>query len=110
MEEMISFEDFKRINLRIGTIIKAERIPESTKLLKLEIDFGNETRQIMAGIGASFEDLNDLTGQQIPVVVNLEPKTFLGYESQGMILATDGGAGPILLNPVTPVPAGSKIR
>lgn len=107
--ETITFEDFKKLDIRIATIIKAEDIEGSEKLLRLEIDVGDETRQLLAGIKQHVEDIDSLVGKQTPVLVNLEPKQMMGLESQGMMLAASDEGKPILLTPQSPVPAGSKI-
>lgn len=108
---MISFEDFAKLDIRIGTIISAEKIPEGDKLLKLIFDIGNdETRQIMSGIAEFYPDLSVLVGKQIPVLLNIEPRKLKGYESQGMIIAIDEGQGIAMLNPERKVESGSKVR
>lgn len=106
---MVNFEEFQKIDLRIGKIIEAEKIENSDKLLKLRVDLGNEKRQIVAGI-AKFYQPKDLIGKEIVVVANLEPKTLRGIESQGMLLATCLSGKPILLKPDEEVPPGSKIH
>ena len=108
MEE-VSFEDFKKLDIRIGKIISAEKVKDADKLIKLEIDFGNEKRQIIAGIAQYYEPEN-LIGKEVPVIVNLEPKKFKGLESQGMVLAADNEGMPVLLHPETDVPAGSIVK
>ena len=107
---MITFEDFAKLEIRIGKIVSAEKIPETDKLVKLIFDFGNEQRQIIAGIAEFFEDASVLISKQMPVLVNLEPRKFKGYESQGMILAADIGGRPVLLSPDEEVPVGSAVR
>ena len=106
---MISFDDFKKLDLRTATIISAERMGGSEKLLKLQIDLGEEKRQIVAGIGKTY-DPDSLIGRQIVVVANLESKSLMGIESQGMLLAADGKDGPVLLQPDEIVPPGTGIR
>ncbi|OGZ27700.1 MAG: methionine--tRNA ligase subunit beta [Candidatus Nealsonbacteria bacterium RIFOXYB1_FULL_40_15] len=106
---MINFEDFKKIDIRVGEILNAEKIEGSDKLLKLQVGFGEETKQIVAGIGRSY-DLEYLKGKQIPFVVNLEPKTLMGIESQGMILAADNQGEPVLLVPDKEVLNGSIVK
>lgn len=105
----ISFEDFKKLDIRIGTIRAAERIENTDKLLKLRVDFGNEERQIVSGI-AEFYAPEPLVGKQAVFVVNLEPRIFKGVESQGMILAADGDSRPVLLFPDAAVQPGSAVR
>jgi len=105
----IKFEDFQKIDLRIGKILKAEKVEKSEKLLKLVVDLGDEKRQLVAGIGKVYEP-DDLVGKEIVVVANLEPKKLMGIESQGMILAADKEGGPVLLIPEKEVPPGTIIR
>lgn len=106
---MISYDDFKKIDLRIGTILEAERVDGSEKLLKLQVDLGEEKRQVIAGIAKSYEPEN-LIGKQIVVLVNLEPRSLMGLESQGMLLAADKDGLPIILVPEKEVSAGSTIK
>jgi methionine--tRNA ligase beta chain len=105
----IKFEDFQKIDLRIGKILKAEKVEKSEKLLKLVVDLGDEKRQLVAGIGKFYEP-DDLVGKEIVVVANLEPKKLMGIESQGMILAADKEGEPVLLIPEKEVPPGTIIR
>ncbi|GMX58452.1 MAG: methionine--tRNA ligase subunit beta [Candidatus Microsyncoccus archaeolyticus] len=83
---MISFEEFQNIDLRIAKVISASRIEESEKLLKVDIELGEERRIIIAGI-AKYYSPEELIGKSVVVIANLEPRTILGMESQGMILA-----------------------
>ena len=106
----ITFDDFKKIEIRIGTIVSAEKIPEGDKLLKLVVDFGTATRQIMSGIAEFFPDPSVLVGRQAPFVINLETRILRGHESQGMILATDSEKGIVLLHPSAEVPNGSLVK
>jgi len=106
---MITYEDFQKLDIKIATILEAELIPETTKLLKLKLDLGEEIRILVAGIAETYKP-EDLIGKQIPILTNLEPKTIKGIESNGMILAIDVNNKAILLNPDTTVPNGSKIR
>lgn len=106
---MITFDDFKKLDLRIGKVLSAERIQGTDKLIKMEIDLGTEKRQLVAGM-AEFLEPNHLVGKELPVVVNLEPKKFKGIESQGMVLAVDVDGEPVLLHPEKEVPPGSIIK
>ncbi len=106
---MIKFEDFKKIDLRVVKIIKAERVADSEKLIKLEVDGGEEKRQIIAGIGKYYGP-EDLIGKEIIMVWNLEPKVLFGLESKGMLLAAEDEKGPVLLIVDKEVSAGTKIR
>jgi len=106
---MITFEDFKKLDIRIGKIVSAEKVRDTTKLMKLEIDFSTEKKQLVAGIAESYE-ADQLIGKEVPVLMNLEPRSIRGVESQGMILAVDVEGKPILLQPEKEVPPGSIIR
>ncbi len=106
---VIGFEDFQKVDLRVGTVKVAERHPDADKLLRLEIDLGPElgVRQILAGI-AEFYTPEELLGRQMVVVANLAPRKMRGLESQGMILAVHSGGGLKLLSVSGPVDNGSK--
>lgn len=106
----ITHDDFKRLDIRIGTVLSAEKVPDADKLLRLIFDFGDEQRQIIAGIAEVFPDPSVLVGRQLPVLVNLEPRQLRGYESQGMLLAVAVDGQPVLLHPEREVPLGSVIR
>jgi methionine--tRNA ligase beta chain len=108
MDNKINFEEFKKIDLRIGRILVAEDIPESEKLVKLTVLLGEEKRQIVAGIKKSYPP-ETLQGREIVVVANLAPRTMLGYESNGMLLATREGEAIVLLKPERDVPEGSSV-
>ena len=107
---MIPLDDFKKLDIRIGKVISAEKVPNSDKLIKLIFDMGTEQRQVLAGIAGVFPDPSVLVGRQMPVLVNLKPRTMRGEVSSGMILATDGNGSPVLLNPAQEVPPGSMVR
>lgn len=106
---MITFEDFQKIDLRVAKILQAKRIENSDKLIKLNIDLGNEQRTIIAGIGKKYTP-EELIGQLIIVVANLEPKEIKGVKSEGMLLAADSPQGPILIVPLEQTLAGAKIK
>jgi len=92
---MISYEDFKKVEIKIGKIISAEKIPDTDKLLLLKVDFAEESpRQIVSGIASHFPDPLSLIGVKCAFATNLEPRTIRGYESQGMILAVGGDDSP----------------
>lgn len=108
--DIITYEDFAKLEIRVATILTAERVVEADKLLKLEVDLGSEKRLIMAGIAEHVEDPESLVGRQVPVLVNLQPRKMRGYESQGMMLAaSDDADAPVLLHPEKPLPNGSRI-
>ena len=104
---MISIDDFRKIDLRVAKVMSAERVEGSEKLLKLQVDMGEEKRQILAGIGL-FYTPEAMIGKEIIVVANLEPRTLMGFESQGMLLAAKDDR-PVLLTPDTEVPPGITI-
>ena len=108
---MITYEDFMKLEIKIGTIKSAERVEGADKLVKLIMDMGegDENRQLVAGIAEYYEP-EKLIGKQIPVLVNLEPKEFRGLESQGMILAADVDGKAILLHPDNEIKPGSNVR
>lgn len=95
---MISYEDFKKLEIKIGKIISAEKIPDTDKLLLLKVDFAEESpRQIVSGIALHFPDSLSLVGIKCAFAANLEPRIIRGYESHGMILALGGGDSPFSL-------------
>jgi methionyl-tRNA synthetase len=97
------------VKLKIGNVLKAERVEGSNKLIKLQVDTG-EKRQIVAGIGKSYTP-EHLEGKKIVVVTNLKPAKLMGVESQGMILAaTDDGGEPVILIPEKDVKEGALIK
>ncbi|MBI3442499.1 MAG: methionine--tRNA ligase subunit beta [Candidatus Sungbacteria bacterium] len=106
---MITCDQFKEIDLRIAKIITAERVESSDRLLCLRISLGQEERQIIAGIGTRYRP-EQLLGMEIVIVANLEPRKLMGLESQGMLLAADSPAGPVLLVPGQEVPPGVEIK
>lgn len=106
---MISFDEFKKLDLRIGKIVKAEHIEGTDKLLRLEVDLGSGTRHIVAGIAGHYAP-DVLIGREIVVVANLEPRVLKGIESQGMLLAVDDNGAPALLLPDREVPPGSAVK
>lgn len=109
MPIMVTFDDFKKAELKIARITEAEEIVGAEKLLKLQIDLGGEKRQIVAGIKKCYQ-AKDLIGREIVVVVNLEPRMVMGIESNGMLLAASNDSGPVLLRPDKDVPPGSVIK
>ena len=109
----ISYDDFSKLDLRVATVVAAEPHPNADRLLKLQIDLGDEQRQICAGL-RQFADPAELVGKQIVVVANLAPRTMRGEESNGMLLAAtvaedDQLQDVILLTTVKPVAPGSPV-
>ncbi|MCX6723984.1 MAG: methionine--tRNA ligase [Candidatus Staskawiczbacteria bacterium] len=126
--DIITFDEFKKVDIRIGKIISTERVEGSDKLLKLQVDFGEEKRQVIAGIGKVYEP-ESLIGKECPFAFNLEPRSLKGLESQGMILCasaplstgpsdsgnpasagSSGVARPVLLCPDKEIPPGSIVK
>ncbi|HEX4103935.1 MAG TPA: methionine--tRNA ligase subunit beta [Candidatus Paceibacterota bacterium] len=106
----MTLDEFQRADLRVGKITQAERVEGSEKLLKLQVDMG-EPRQIVSGI-AKFYSPEELVGKSVIIIANLDPRTMMGFESQGMLLAAHGEDGrPVLIAPwdAASVPPGSKI-
>lgn len=107
---MVSLEDFERLDLRIGKVVSAQPVEGAKRLLLLEVDLGEERRNLVAGI-AEYRSPQELVGKQIVVVVNLEPAVIRGITSQGMLLAAQGPDGSVgLLTVDQPVPNGSRVR
>ena len=114
--EYISFNEFKKLDIRVGTVKEINPVPDSDKLLMCSIDFGEknekgdpEFRTIVSGIREYYPLYEKLIGKQLLYIVNLEPRTIRGVESHGMLLAV-GGTKPIFLIPEEFIPAGSKVR
>nr|MBA2746569.1 methionine--tRNA ligase subunit beta [Flavisolibacter sp.] len=106
----IVYDDFDKIDLRIGTILHAEKVAKADKLLKLEVEMGMEKRTIVSGIAQHFS-LEALVGKQVIVVANLAPRKMRGIESQGMILTAEQPDGKlILVNPDTLTQPGSQVK
>jgi len=105
----IFFEDFSKLEIRVGEIKEAEAVPNSNKLLRLLVNFGSENRQVISGI-AQFYTPQDLLGKKFVFVTNLEPRKIMGFESQAMILAAEVDGKAVCLVPDRQVPAGAKIR
>jgi len=133
----ITIDDFAKVEARVGTVKSAEKVPDADKLLKIIFDFGpkeilkqvqddsneiaadsssprndeeRDIRQIMAAIAPFYPDPEVLVGKQLLVCTNLETRKLRGYESQGMIMATDNEDGIVFLVPEKPVPAGAKLH
>lgn len=104
----ITFEDFKKAEIRVGKVLSCEKIENADKLLKLQVDFGDFKRQIMSGIAEWYKP-EDLEGKKLPFIVNLEPRNFRGHESQGMLMAIDGEDKPVFLIPTEDVKEGSLV-
>ena len=110
-KDTISYEDFAKLDIRIGTITEVAVVEDADRLLKLTVDVGEEEpRQIVSGIREYFADIESLVGKQCPFLVNLQPRTIRGLESQGMILAVGTENAFSLLHPAEQLPSGSLIQ
>ena len=89
--DLISIDDFAKVEIRIGQIVECEKIEKSNKLLKTQIDIGEKTIQVVAGLGKRYAP-EDLVGKKVPVVTNLKPAKLMGEKSEGMIMATESAA------------------
>ena len=106
---LISIHQFFEMQLKVAKITAAERVPGTDKLLKLQVDLGEEQRQIVAGLAQAYES-EALIGKRIVMVVNLEPARIRGVESQGMLLAADLDGRPIVATFEEDIPPGTRVR
>jgi methionyl-tRNA synthetase len=107
LKEQIAIDDVRKLDLRVGLVLKAERVPKSKKLIHLQVDIGLEKRTIVAGIGESYQP-EELIGRKVAVVANLKPATLMGITSQGMLLACSLDGKFELLN-IKELPPGTPI-
>ena len=106
----ITYDDFAKMDLRVGTILKAEKVEKADKLLKLELDMGTETRTVVSGIAMHFKP-EDIVGKQVTVVANLAPRKMRGIESQGMILMAQNADGRLIfVSPLEIADNGSEVK
>lgn len=109
--ESITFDEFKKAQIKVGTILSVEKVPDADKLLKLIINLGEENpRQILSGIALYYEDPSVLVGKQVPVLANLPTRTIRGFESQGMVLYAVGEGFLTTINPDREIPPGTPIQ
>ena len=107
----ITFDEFKKAEIKIGTILSAEKVPDADKLLKLMINLGEEApRQILSGVALYYPEPSILIGKQVPVLVNLPTRIIRGLESQGMVLYVVGEAFLTTLSPACEVRAGTVVQ
>ena len=108
--EKISIDDFAKVELRVGMVKVAERVPKADKLLRLEIDIGTEVRQVLAGIAEAYAP-ETLVGRKVVIVANLAPRKLRGMESNGMIVAASLDDGkPVLAGFLEDVPVGARLK
>ncbi len=118
MEEYIPYKEFKKIDMRVGTIREIKPVPNTDKLLKCQVDFNEidekgepKLRQIISGIREYYPDYEKLIGKQVLYIINLESRKIKGYESNGMLMAVDGLENqPVFLVPEIETENGSKVR
>lgn len=106
--DLITFENFKKVEVRIGKVLACEKVQNADKLLKLQVDFGDFQRQIVSGISESFTP-EELVGKKLPFIVNLEYRKFKGEQSQGMLMAIDADGKTVLLEPAAEVKEGTEV-
>jgi len=109
VEPKISIDDFARVEMCVGQILEAERIPNTRKLLRLRVDIGSEVRQVVAGIAEAY-DPAALLNRKIVLVANLKPVKLMGVESNGMVVAATDQGKPVLATFVEDVPNGTRLR
>ena len=109
MNECISIEDFAKVQLRVGQIVEAEKVKGSRKLVKLRVDLGSETRQVVAGIAEAYEP-EALVNKKIVLVANLKPAKLMGIESNGMVVAATADGKPVLATFMENVPNGALLK
>ena len=111
MAPEIQYDDFAKLDIRIGLVVAAEMVPDADKLIKCTIDFGEEIgmRTIVSGI-ALWKKPEELVGKQLPYIINLAPRMLRGVESQGMLIAASDENGVALLQPEREVPKGTKLK
>jgi len=107
--ELVSYDEFTKLDIRVALVEKVEKVPKADKLLKLSIDLGTEKRTLVAGL-AEFYNAKDLVGKKIIVLANLEPRKLRGILSQGMLLAADDGKNVSFLIPEKDMAPGSKVK
>lgn len=105
---MLKFEDFTKLEIRIGTVISAERVANTDRLIKVVVDLGTEQRQVVAGFGHKHNPEN-LIGKQVPIVMNIEKAIIRGEESNGIFVTIDDENATLLL-PENAIPNGSKLK
>ena len=105
---MINIDDFSKVEVKVGTVVSAERVPDTDKLLRLMVDLGEEElRQIVSGIAAYVPEPESLVGKQLSFVTNLAPRKLRGLESNGMLFAVGEGDSFAFVVPDRPVPPGT---
>ena len=109
MDDLVSIEDFAKLELVVAEVREAKEHPNADRLFVLQVDLGDEQRQLVAGIRSSYS-AEELVGKKVVIVKNLKPAKLRGEESQGMLLAASGEDGPVLLTPEKAVVLGSRVK
>ena len=107
--DIVTFDEFKKMDFRVGEILKAERVPGTDKLLQIEVNIGTEKRTMVAGVGDTYS-ADELVGKKLVVIVNLKPAVIRGIESQAMLLAAEVGGKAIIPFFDRDVSAGAKVK
>jgi methionyl-tRNA synthetase len=107
--DYVTFDEFKRMDFRVGEIISAEKVEGTDKLIKLEVNIGTEKRRMVAGVADRYKP-EELAGKKVVVIINLKPAVIRGIESQGMLLAAEVEGKAIIPIFTEDVPAGAKVR
>jgi len=106
----VAYEDFCMLDIRVGRVLTAEKVPKSNKLLKLKVDIGDDVRQIVAGM-AQFTSPEEISGKLVVVVTNLVPAKLMGQESKGMVLAASDPSGKlVVITPSAEIASGSLVK
>lgn len=116
--DYVSYEEFKKMDIRFGTVVSVAEVEGADKLLCFMLDFGEvdengdkKLRQIVSGLKEYYPNFQELVGRQLLYIVNLEPRKIKGYESNGMLMAVDGEEGrPVFIVPEKEVLPGSRVR
>ena len=106
---MISFKDFKKIEMRVGIVEKVEDMPQSEKLMKMQVDIGGEKRQVVAGLKGYYKP-EELEGKKFVFVTNLEPATLMGEKSEAMVLAAVKDRKVVLIQPEKDIDIGATVE
>lgn len=109
MADIVTYDEWRKLDLRVAEVVEAKEHPEADKLLILKITIGKEERTIVAGIKPQYKP-EDLVGKKIVVFTNLQPRALRGVTSEGMLLAAVDGDNVVLLQPEQDIPSGAKIQ
>ena len=108
-EPRIGIEEFAKVQMRVGQVLEAEKVPGSRKLVRMRVDIGTEVRQVVAGIAEAYE-ASALLNKKVVIVANLKPARLMGIESNGMVVAASIGGKPVLVTFAEEVPNGTLLK